>query len=85
MVKRLILVVLGLILAATSFAFARHRYVERHSATLTNPFNARENTRLNDPFMQRDLFGDWIKDEWVLAIAVPAALVAAGAALALKR
>lgn len=85
LVKRIIPVAFNLVLAMTSFAYARHRYVQRNSALLTNPFNAGESARVSNPFMERELIGDWVKDEWLFAIALPAALLAAGAALALKK
>ena len=76
---------LALLLAAGSFAFARYRYTSRHSATLTNPFNASEKAKVTDPFMNQGLFSDWVKHEVVLAIVIPVGLIAVGVVLAMKR
>ena len=75
----------AVLLAAGSFGYARYRYVDKHSATLTNPFNKSESTTVTNPLMDKSLFGDWVKDEWVFAIAIPAALLAGGAVLAFKK
>jgi hypothetical protein len=67
------------ILAFGSFAYARYHYVELHSVTITNPFNKSQFSTVGRHFFAKDFFGDWIKDEWLFAIAVPALLL--GAAL----
>ncbi|HUJ08648.1 MAG TPA: hypothetical protein VL171_01355 [Verrucomicrobiae bacterium] len=83
--KRFNIIAVAIVLAILSFAYARYRYSERNSATLTNPFNKSESTQVSNPFMSHDLFGDWMKDELVFAIIVPVALIAAGVVLAVKR
>lgn len=76
---------IAVVLAILSFALARYRYVSRHSATLTNPFNASESARVSNPFMDKDLFGDWMKDELVFAVILPAGLLAAGVVWAVRK
>ena len=83
--KRINIMIIALVLATGSFGFAHHRYASRNSATLTNPFNASEHTRVTNPLMSNNLFGDWIKEEVVFAIIVPVALIAGGVALAVKK
>ncbi len=83
--KKPAILVLALLLAVGSFAFGRYRYTNRHSATLTNPFNAGEKAKVTDPFMNRGLFSDWVKHEVVLAVIVPVALIAGGVVLAARK
>jgi hypothetical protein len=83
--KRFNVIAVAVVLAIGSFAFARYRYADRNTATLTNPFNKSESTQVSNPLMTHDLFGDWMKDEVVFAIIVPVALIAAGVVLAAKR
>jgi hypothetical protein len=83
--KRFNVISIAVVLAIGSFAFARYRYSSRNTATLTNPFNKSESTEVSNPLMNRDLFGDWMKDEVVFAIIVPVALIAAGVVLAVRR
>lgn len=59
--------------------------MQKNRVELTNPFNKNESTTLKNPLADDKLFGDWVKDEWLFAIAVPAALLAGGAVLALKK
>ncbi len=77
--------VLCLVLAAGSFAFARQQHVSHWSATVPNPFNGGRNTTLGMKFFSDDFFGNWVKDQWPLAIAVPVGLIAAGAVLSMKK
>jgi hypothetical protein len=83
--KRFNVIAVAIVLAIASFAFARYRYSERNTATLTNPLNKSESTQVSNPLMSHDLFGDWMKDELVFAIIVPVALIAAGLVLVVKR
>lgn len=77
--------ILGLVLAAGSFAYGRHHYVSKNSLSLTNPFNKKQTATVPSPVLDDQLFGNWVKDEWVFAIALPAALLAGGVALTLKK
>lgn len=74
--------VLGLLLAAGSFGYGRHHYVSKNTATLAIGKTTFSGT---NPLADKKLFGDWIKDEWLLAIALPAAFVVGGLALAVKK
>ncbi|MEI6084148.1 MAG: hypothetical protein WCS70_07585 [Verrucomicrobiota bacterium] len=76
---------LSLVLAAGSFAYGRHHYVNKNSISLTNPFNKKQSTTVASPILDDKLFGNWMKDEWLFAIAIPAALLAGGAVLAVKK
>lgn len=76
--KSLAIFLTCLALALASFVFARHHYVQTHSITFTNPIRTSQKARLTDPLMDPNLFGDWVKDEWVFAIAVPALLILGG-------
>jgi len=76
---------IAVLLAAGSFAFARHQYVKANSVQLTNPFNKKESATVTNPLVDDKLFGDWVKDQWLFAIAVPAALIAGGLVLAVKK
>jgi hypothetical protein len=67
-----------LLLAFASFGFARHHYVQTHTVTVTNPLRTSQKARLTDPLIDQNLFGNWVKDEWVFAIAVPAVLILGG-------
>jgi hypothetical protein len=83
--KQIAILVVAVLLAIGSFAFARHRYVSENSAKLTNPFGGKESTTLTNPFMEEKLFGDWIKDHMLFAVIVPVAFMAGGAVLAFKK
>ena len=83
--KKLPILIVAVVLAIGSFAYARHRYVQRNSATIVNPFNKKESTTVTNPLSDDDLFGDWVKGEWIFAIAVPVALLAGGAVMAFKK
>ena len=74
--KRFNVIAIAVVLAIGSFAFARYRYSNRHSVEIAD-------TKIT--FTSHDLFGDWMKDEVVLAIIIPVALIAAGVVLAVKR
>jgi len=73
------------ILALASFGFARYHYVAAHSATVSNPFKSSQKVRMTDPFIDQDLVGNWVKDEWVFAIAVPVVLIVGGLALSTRK
>ena len=75
--KRINILAVAIVLAIGSFAFARYRYADRNTATIGNE-------RITNPFRDKSLFGDWMKDEMVFAIIVPVALIAAGVGLAAK-
>ena len=83
--KRFFPFVLCLVLATGSFAYGRHHYIQKNTVTLTNPFNKHESTALTSPLADTKVFGDWVKEEWLFALVFPAALLAAGAALSLKK
>jgi hypothetical protein len=85
--KRFNILAVAVVLAIISFAYARYDYSNKNSATLTNPFNSGEKAKLTNPFMNQDLFGDWMthKDAVVFAIIVPVALIAGGVALAVRK
>jgi hypothetical protein len=80
--KRLASLLIGLLLAAGSFAYARHRYVSQNTAKITLGDST---THVANPFADKKLFGDWIKDEWIFAIAIPVACLAGAAVLAVKK
>ena len=69
--------VIAVLLAVGSFAFARYRYVDRNTAHVGS-------SSVKNPLADKSLFGDWVKDEWPLAIAVPIALLAGGVVLATR-
>lgn len=83
--KRFNFLTVGIALAILSFAYARYDYANKHSATLTNPFNKSESKTLTDPFMDKSFFGDWMKDEVLLAIVLPVAFIAGGVVLAVRK
>jgi hypothetical protein len=74
-----------MVLALASFGFARHHYVQLHTLTVSNPFKTSQKTHLTDPFIDEHLFGNWAKDEWVFAIAVPAVLIVGGMLLSTRK
>ena len=74
-----------LLLAAASFTYARHHYLEKNSVTLANPFNPKASTQVTSPLADRQLFGSWVKDEWLFALVVPAALLGAGIVISFKK
>ena len=84
--KRFNILAVAVVLAIISFAYARYNYSNKNSATLTNPFNSSEKTKLTNPLMS-DLFGDWMthKDAVMFAIVVPVALIAGGVVLAVRK
>jgi hypothetical protein len=73
------------LLAVGSFAFARYHHVNKNSATVSNPFGQHETTTVTNPFVDKSLFGDWMKDEWPFAIALPVALLVGGVVLAVRK
>ena len=73
---RINILVVAIVLAILSFAYARYDYSSKHSVTIGN-------TTLSAT--GHDLFGDWMKDEVVFAIVLPVALIAAGVVLAVKK
>ena len=74
-----------MVLALGSFAFARYHYVEIHTGTVSNPFKTSQRVQMSDPFMDQSIFGNWVKDEWVFAIAVPAVLIVGGLVLSSRK
>lgn len=72
-------------LAFGSFFYARQHYLGVHSVTVTNPFKRSQTSTVSSPLVDRSLFGDWIKDEWVFALAVPAVLIAGGLVLSTRK
>ncbi len=83
--KRFNVLAVAIVLAIISFAYARYDYSNKHSATLTNPFNKSESKTVTDPFMDKSFFGDWMKDEVPFAIALPVAFLAGGVVLAIRK
>ena len=77
--------IVAVLLAVGSFAFARYRHLNKNSATISNPFGQHESTTVTNPFVDKSMFGDWVKDEWVFALALPVALLAGGVALAVRK
>ena len=76
--KRINIIVVAIVLAIVSFAFARYRYVDKNTATIGD-------VSLTNPLRDKSLFGEWMKKEAVFAIVVPVALIAGGVALAAKK
>lgn len=74
--------IVAIVLAIGSFAFARHNYMSKHTLSIKV---GGEKASATNPFADDNLFGDWVKDQWVLAIAVPVALIAGGAVYAFKK
>ncbi|MCG3148444.1 MAG: hypothetical protein PCFJNLEI_01887 [Verrucomicrobiae bacterium] len=72
----------GLLLAASSFAYGNHRYLHKNTATFTV---GNTKSSFTNPLADKKLFGNWVQEEWLFAIALPAAFLAGGAALALKK
>ncbi len=83
--KRIPILIVAIVLAIGSFAYARHHYVGKNSVQLTNPFNRNQSTTVANPVMDSNLFGNWVKDELVFAVIVPVALLAGGVAMAFRR
>ncbi len=75
--------VVAILLAAASFWFGRQQYISKRSATFVNPFNNRDKASVK--FVNPPIFGDWVKEEWIFAIAIPAGLLAGGLVLTVKK
>jgi len=75
-------VLIAIVLALGSFAFARHSYMSKHTLSIKV---GGEKASATNPFADDKLFGDWVKDQWVFAIAVPVALIAGGVVYAFKK
>jgi len=74
--KRFNVLSVAIVLAILSFAYARYDYTNKRSVTVANTtFSA----------AGHDLFGNWVKDEPVFAIAIPVGLLAVGLVLAIKK
>ena len=74
-----------MVLAVGSFGFARYHYVQIHTVSLSNPFKASQRAHMTDPFIDENILGGWMKDEWVFAIAVPAVLIIGGMVLSSRK
>ena len=85
MCKRFNFLAVGIVLAILSFAYARYDYSNKNSTTLTNPFGRHESTTVANPFMDKELFGDWMKHEMLFAIVLPVAFIAGGVVLAIRK
>jgi len=83
--KRFNFLTVGIVLAILSFAYARYDYSNKNSATLTNPFGKHQSTTVTNPFIEKSLFGDWMKDEMLFAIVLPVAFIAGGVVLAIRK
>jgi len=77
--------VVAVLLAIGSFAFAHYHHLNKNSATVSNPFGQHESTTVTNPFVDRSLFGSWVKDEWPFAIALPIAFLVGGVVLAMRK
>lgn len=73
------------VLAFASFFYARQHYLNRNSVTISNPFKRSQSSTVTSPLVDQSLLGDWMKDEWVFAIAVPAVLIVGGLVLSTRR
>jgi hypothetical protein len=82
---KLAVLVVAIVLAAGSFLYGRHRYMQKNSVVLTNPFNASETQRITNPTADPNLFGDWIKSEMAFAVVIPLVLLGFGVAFAVKK
>lgn len=76
--KRINIIAVAIVLAVLSFVFARYLYIDRNSATIGNE-------KITNPLADKSLFGNWVRDELVFAVIIPAALVAGGVALAVRK
>lgn len=74
--NRFNIIAVAIVLAILSFAYARYDYTNKHSVSIGD-------TKFS--VTGHDLFGDWVKDEMILAIVVPVGLLAVGFALAVKK
>ena len=74
--KRINLIVIGIVLAVLSFAYGRYDYTNKHTLAVVDA---------KITLASHDLFGDWVKDEWVFAIALPVAFFVGGLALAARK
>ena len=83
--KRFNILAVAIVLAILSFAYARYDYSNKNSATLSNPFGKHESTTVSNPFMDKALFGDWMKDEKIFAMVVPIGLIALGFVVAIRK
>ena len=75
------ILIVAILLAGASFGFARYQYVSKNTASVT----IGHTTLTGKNPMLKDLFSDWVKDEWIFAIAVPSALIAGGLVLTMKK
>lgn len=69
---------LCLVLAFASFFYARQHYLDVHSVSVTNPFHRSQSSTVTSPLVDRSLLGDWMKDEWIFAIALPLVFIFGG-------
>ena len=76
--KRIVIIGIAVALAIGSFVFARYRYMDRNSTMIGD-------ATLKNPFRDKNIFGDWMKDQMVFAIVLPVAFVAGGLVWALKK
>ena len=83
--KRFNVLAVAIVLAILSFAYARYDYADKHTATLTNPFNKNESKTFTDPFRDKSFLGDWMKDKVLFAIVLPVAFIAGGVVLAVRK
>ena len=83
--SRINIVLTAVVLAILSFAYARYDYSNNNSTTLTNPFGNHETTTVTNLFIDKSLFGDWMKKEVVFSMVVPAALIAVGLGIAIGK
>jgi hypothetical protein len=74
-----------ILLALISFAGARYHYVDKHSVTIHNPLDKSQSSTVGSHFFDKDIVGDWVKGEWIFAIAVPAVLLGAGVVLSTRK
>ena len=83
--QRLLPYLICLVLAVGSFAYGHQRYIRQHSVTLMNPLDSHASLTVTSPLVNRKIFGAWVKEEPVFALALPVALLAVGLALSLQK
>jgi len=76
--KRPGVLVIAVLLAVGSFAFARYRYMDRNTAHVGSQ-------SVTNPLADKSLFGDWVKDEWPFTIALPVAFLVGGVVLTMRK
>ena len=76
--KGFFIFIVCVLLAIASFFYAREHYLNVNGIAITNPFKRTQSSQVTTPLVDQSLIGDWMKDEWVFALAVPAVLIVGG-------